>query len=214
MRLCLALDPQFLTELIAVDRATPSLECATLVLQHDDRRVGFDHENGDAVMRALVGDVVVVELANRPNWKTLERADVSCSSIHSSFSHPATLSDPSPSTLAELQKVSTNRNLTKQNEVLARHQRPAHPLAATIFDDWIAEESASAASRRQLRSSRLLGLLASCRLFTCWRFGDWGLYAQILTTDAHQLLHQLAAATESARASVAQVDSASALPVW
>jgi hypothetical protein len=183
------------------------LQCATVVLQHSDGRVGFDRGSGAQVIRAMVRDVVVIEAANAPEWTTIKQQLVSSQSLHSQFRRVLTCSGPHDELLRDLQVVSSMKALARKNELLARHGRARADIVPTMFDDWI-----SAGGR--VRGKVLAHLVDSCWSVAFWLFADWGLYARLPGRSVESATAPILQASQMLGIPVRQLRSEAELPAW
>jgi len=184
-----------------------TLWSVTVVLQHADGPLGFDHGSGADAMKALVHDVTVIARANSPGWSQLETGAVSSRSLHSQFKRAVTCSVPDQALLKELEMVCLNEKQTKKNELLARHGKPQLALTPTAFDEWIVPDGAIKA-----RSARWLS--TSCQVFAVWSFADWGLYASILGRSTEEVLEPVIRAGKELNMPIRRAYRESDMPAW
>lgn len=182
-------------------------KCATVVLGHSGGAVGFDRASGEDAIKAIIQDVVVVELANSPDWAAMDRGSISSKSLHSRFRRVVTCTSPSPELLLELQRVSSNKLIAKTNEVLARHGRPIRPVASTVFDDWILTGD-------RVRGSAITPIVDCCELVAFWSFSDWGLYARVVASTIENATGAVVRAGRLLGIPVKEVPTESGLPTW
>jgi len=193
--------------LVSVDEGGADLECATVVLQHPGGVVGFERDAGTEVIRAIVGDVVVIECANAPHWSTMARQSVASRLLHSKFRRVLTCSDPSSVLLRELESVSLNRVVAKKNEISARHGRPLSVAVPTMFDAW-------ALPNGLVHTRVLSNLVHLCSCVAFWAFADWGLHARIVAATRADAIAPIVQAGQVLGLPVRQVSTESELPTW
>ena len=192
---------------VAADGSDLPLWCTTVVLRHPSGFVGFNDREGTPAMRALVSDVVVVAQRCSPAWLAIPGAQLSIQPMHSAVGHAATLSNPSPALMRELETVSRNDGRAKQNVVLARHGKGILPLTPTIFDDWLTADG-------KVRHRNAARISSACDFFVLWSHSDWGYYAQFVSTSSDTVLARIRRAALDVHATMKEVATESELPSW
>lgn len=158
-------------------------------------------------MRALIGDVVAIERANKPRWTLIREAQVSSTALRRQFSEVVTCSAPQPRVLEELEKVSANEARARQNLVLARHGKASVSLQPSTFDHWLLAEGG-------FDLGILAWLLEFSELVVSWEFSDRGLAAIVYGRDDASVVAPAIRAAGRMGIELRKVDRDAQLPAW
>lgn len=207
MNLIVTLDPSVLSRLLIVDRDQPLPCCATVVIQDESGRVGFDLDASGDVLRAILGRPLAIEVRDRPRWAVLDEQSIDIRALSAIGSEVVACSAPEPALIEGLTVLLTNASAAKTNEMFARHGRPLAPLKPTLWDHWVDEQ-------KRVRLSALRWMAEHCKAVSHWSPVDGWYTARIFGWSEQEVLAPVLEAQARTRVRVTRVEHEADLPTW
>lgn len=175
-----------------------------MVLQHEDRTVGFQTGDGPRALEALLGNDLVLERRIYPEFRWGPGAARFVLGLGGQGAVSAAVEDED--IIGELRKVHDAVLQRKKNLVLERHGRLPVRVEPTRFDSWVLD--------RTIDAGVLDWLLSRSVLLQIWMRSDFGLYAQAVWRSDSVGFDCIRERASTIQVSIVEVTSERELPVW